>query len=57
MGLMGCNAVTRHDARVSVRAGFRDDELSRLWPSGGWTLEERGAPPFSHLFVARRDAL
>jgi len=55
--LIGCNDVTRHDALVSVRAGFRGDELSRLWPPGGWKLEERAAPPFSHLFVARRDAL
>lgn len=54
---IGCNDVTRHDAVVSVRAGFRGDELSRLWPSySQWQLVERGAPPFSHLFVARRDA-
>lgn len=57
MWLIGCNDVTRHDARVSVRAGFSGKELSRLWPSRGWRLEERAAPPFSHLFVARRDAL
>ncbi|HYL89575.1 MAG TPA: methyltransferase domain-containing protein [Burkholderiales bacterium] len=50
--LIGCNDVTRHDSLVSVRAGFGDGELSALWPSG-WTLEERNAPPFSHLFVAR----
>jgi hypothetical protein len=56
--LLGCNDVTRHDAVVSVRAGFRGDELSRHWPqASGWTLRERPAPPFSHLFVARRDAL
>lgn len=56
--LLGCNDVTRHDALASVRAGFRDAELSRLWPpEPGWRLEERAAPPFSHLFVARRDAL
>jgi hypothetical protein len=55
---IGCNDVTRHDAVVSVHAGFRDDELSRLWPAGsGWQLEERSAPPFSHLFTARRNAL
>jgi hypothetical protein len=56
--LLGCNDVTRHDAVVSVRAGFRGDELSRHWPrAAGWTLLERAALPFSHLFVARRDAL
>jgi SAM-dependent methyltransferase len=54
---LGCNDVTRHDAVVSVRAGFSDDELSRLWPSRGWKLEEKAARPFSHVFVARRDAL
>jgi hypothetical protein len=56
--LLGCNDVTRHDAVVSVRAGFRGDELSTAWPrASGWTLLERPAPPFSHLFVAKRDAL
>ena len=54
---IGCNDVTRHDAVVSVRAGFRGDELSRLWPrSADWQLIERTALPFSHLFVARRNA-
>jgi hypothetical protein len=56
--VLGCNDVTRHDAVVSVRAGFRGDELSRHWPRAvGWTLLERATLPFSHLFVARRDAL
>ena len=54
MPLIGCNDVTRHDARVSVRAGFRGRELSALWPSGDWTLEERAVPPFSHVFRAVR---
>jgi hypothetical protein len=54
---IGCNDVTRHDAVASVRAGFRADELSRLWPEdASWQLTERSAPPFSHLFVARRGA-
>lgn len=57
LGAIGCNDVTRHDAVVSVRAGFRDDELSRLWPrEWGWRLSERAAWPFSHLFVAEHDA-
>lgn len=52
--LIGCNDVTRHDASVSVHAGFRDDELSRLWPLGScWRLDERAAGAFSHLFVAK----
>ena len=55
LGVIGCNSVTRHDARVSVRAGFAETELSSLWPqSGNWELSERRAGLFSHLFVARR---
>jgi hypothetical protein len=55
LGAVGCNAVTRHDAVVSVRAGFRDKELSALWPQNeGWQLEERKMGLFSHLFTARR---
>ena len=53
--MLGCNAVTRHDARVSVEAGFCGRELQTLWPSGAeWILEERRVPPFSHLFRAER---
>ena len=55
VGLIGCNRVTRHDAVVSVRAGFRDRELAALWPNASkWRIEERAAGLFSHLFVARR---
>jgi hypothetical protein len=54
LGLIGCNDVTRHDAVLSVRSGFAARELSALWPAnGGWSLEERRAGLFSHLFVAR----
>jgi hypothetical protein len=57
LGLLGCNDVTRHDAFVSVRAGFRGRELSALWPrEQGWALEERRAGLFSHYFSARRSA-
>jgi hypothetical protein len=57
LGFIGCNDVTRHDAVISVRAGFSGGELSAAWPvRDGWTLTERLAPPFSHLFVARHDA-
>jgi hypothetical protein len=53
--LIGCNAVTRHDAPASVRAGFAGQELSRLWPGNGeWKIRERPAGPFSHLFVAQK---
>ena len=57
LGLIGCNAVTRHDAVVSVRAGFSGRELSNLWPAeagSAWDLEEGKAGLFSHSFVARR---
>jgi len=52
---IGCNAVTRHDAAVSVRAGFSGSELSALWPvDEDWQLTERRTGFFSHIFVARR---
>ena len=54
LGAIGCNDVTRHDARVSVLAGFRDRDLSILWPADGWRVEERTAPPFGHAFRAER---
>ena len=55
LGLIGCNAVTRHDARVSVRAGFKGRELCALWPADGrWQLQEQASGLFSHCFVATR---
>ena len=52
---IGCNDVTRHDATVSVRAGFSDDELSALWPDKiSWRLTERRTGLFSHLFIAQK---
>jgi 2-polyprenyl-3-methyl-5-hydroxy-6-metoxy-1,4-benzoquinol methylase len=52
---IGCNDVTRHDATVSVRAGFSGQELSRLWPDKqDWQLTEQRAGAFSHLFIARK---
>jgi hypothetical protein len=57
VGVLGCNDVTRHDAVVSVRAGFAGQEITELWPrEWGWRLAEKAARPFSHLFVAERDA-
>ena len=54
--LIGCNAVTRHDARVSIQAGFAGQELSQLWPdAGAWTLREQPSGSFGHLFVAHRN--
>ena len=55
LGLIGCNHVTRHDARVSVQAGFCGRELTALWPiSTQWRVLERRDGLFSHLFVAQR---
>jgi len=55
LGLIGCNSVTRHDAVISVRAGFLGNELSKLWPPGsGWWTAEGEAGLFSHTFAACR---
>jgi hypothetical protein len=55
MWLIGCGPVTRHDGRISVRAGFAGNELSALWPDKKkWELIERPVGLFSHQFIARR---
>jgi len=57
LGLLGCNDVTRHDAVLSVRAGFSGGEISTLWRTAtrdGWSLHEGARALFSHAFVARR---
>ena len=51
VGVIGCNAVSRHDAVVSVEAGFKGRDLSALWPEG-WKTREQIALPFTHLFAA-----
>ncbi len=52
---IGCNDVTRHDAVVSVQAGFNGDELTRFWPEKSqWRFAEGPAGAFSHLFVAQK---
>lgn len=52
---IGCNDVTRHDAVISVRAGFSGTELSSLWPAPyQWRFFERRAGAFSHLFIAEK---
>jgi SAM-dependent methyltransferase len=54
---IGANAVTRHDAAASVRAGFRDAELTAHWPGQVRFDAVRG--PLTQAFVAsglRRDA-
>jgi hypothetical protein len=55
LNLIGCNEITRNDGVISVRAGFRDAELSALWPiDSNWRLTERPAGLFSHFFGAIR---
>jgi 2-polyprenyl-3-methyl-5-hydroxy-6-metoxy-1,4-benzoquinol methylase len=56
VGALGANAVTRNDAVLSVRAGFRDQELTALWAGAGpgWDVAEYSAGLFSHCFCARR---
>lgn len=56
LGLIGCNYVTRHDAKLSVEAGFWDGELTKLWPNQTtWKFREEPAGTFSHLFMAKRN--
>lgn len=51
--VIGANAVTLHDAAVSVQAGFAGQELSRLWPDADrMKIRERAEGPFTHLFSA-----
>jgi hypothetical protein len=55
LGLLGAGPVTRQDAVLSVRAGFRAQELSDLWPDrDNWVLHEYPAGMFSHCFLAIR---
>ncbi len=55
VGFLGCNAVTRNDAVLSVYAGFRDAELTAAWPAtNSWQIDEYPAGLFSHCFLATR---
>jgi hypothetical protein len=55
LGLLGCNDVSRHDAVVSVHAGFKGRDLSKSWTAAGaWCLREHARGLFSHCFVAAR---
>lgn len=54
--LIGCNEVTRHDALVSVRAGFRENEISTFFcpQDQNWKIAEDRAGLFSHSFSATK---
>ena len=55
VGLIGCSGVTRHDAIISIRAGFLGQELTALWPAGeSWRVQEGKAGWLSHGFAAQR---
>lgn len=54
LGFIGCGEVARHDAVLSVRAGFLDGEIGALWPKEGWRIEEGARALFSHAFIAVR---
>lgn len=49
--LARCSTVTCHDAVASVRAGFRDREISDLWPVDNFALAENGIG-FTQYFLA-----
>jgi len=52
LGFIGCNSVTRQDAILSVKAGFKGSDLSPLWPElKQREILEREVGPFSHLFA------
>jgi phospholipid N-methyltransferase len=52
---IGCSGVTRQDAEISVRAGFKGREISVAWPKEpGWDLREQPAMLFTHCFTAHR---
>jgi SAM-dependent methyltransferase len=54
IGLLGTNRVTREDAVTSVAAGFREQELTALWPTANeaWVCREFASFPFTHCFTA-----
>ena len=55
--LLGCHPVTLHDSRVSVAAGFRDEELSELWPKLPlWHTSESASGLFTHFFSAEKSS-
>jgi hypothetical protein len=57
IGFLGAGPVTRKDAVASVRAGFRAQELSSIWPDRqNWELSEYPAGLFGHCFLAVRKA-
>jgi hypothetical protein len=56
IGAIGASAVTREDAVFSVHAGFRERELTALWPApaAAWQSREYTAGLFGHCFSTTR---
>jgi 2-polyprenyl-3-methyl-5-hydroxy-6-metoxy-1,4-benzoquinol methylase len=53
--MIGCSKMAMHDTAVSVRAGFKGNELSEIWPEKqSWELHEYAARLFTHCFAAHR---
>ncbi len=54
--LGGAGPVTRHDGRVSIEAGFRDDELPRLLglPNERWSWQTTSSAFGAHRVIATR---
>lgn len=55
MWMIGIGDTIIHDGIASANAGFKDKELSALWPrDGDWELHEHLGAIFTHSFAARR---
>ena len=59
VGALRANVLTRNDAALNGRTGFRGHELADLWPTanGEWNLQSYPSGLFSHCFRAERLAL
>jgi SAM-dependent methyltransferase len=59
IGVLGAGAVTREDAVKSVEAGFVRGDITAAWAqdADSWWTQEFRAFPFSHCFLAARQAL
>ena len=56
--LLGAHAVTRHDGRVSIAAGFRGEELAQALglTAAGWRCHSSSSPLGAHRLIAERPA-
>ena len=54
--IIGANAVTRHDGRVSIAAGFRGSELPQALGLAHWRWQIRGSGRGTQRLVGQRTA-